>query len=87
MFDVQSDLEKHLQEHLKCPKCGSSFKSIKTLKIHCESNICEESFSCEHCGNNFSQKSTLRLHISRTHFVKCQHCQKRFDSDLELFVC
>ena len=87
-FSSESELEKHVQKHIKfkCDTCEKTFCRSESLIQH-KSKTHNDGHKCETCGKLFAEELKLKKHKFLQHQgwrQNCNTCGKSFSDDLKL---
>ena len=88
-FGSASNLKDHGYIHTKetpyvCHECDRGFTQWGALQRHINAiHEKRKDEKCTWCGKSFARKDYLKLHVSKCHWIKCDNCKERFETDEE----
>lgn len=89
VFHTANDRKQHedevhkTQAKQKCPTCGKTFDTMKSLKLHMGAAHVATDFPCRHCGKSYKSRNQLLSHLTMHMNIlpfKCLGCNQAFES-------
>ncbi|KAL3890624.1 hypothetical protein ACJMK2_002943 [Sinanodonta woodiana] len=87
-FDSPSDMQAHIQNHLKgkaphsCSVCGKEYRTPSKLQRHVRVHSGERPYACNLCGRRFTRsdhvKQHMKVHLPQRQRNECRICNVKF---------